>query len=141
GRAKDAPVLEAKKLCARHVRFGDIVRFPVATAAPGLDVVVAQGEGGRRSALIVHRNDVKAAYAVDELTGEAAEYEVFLKLDRGTGGRVSGGRFDGCARFEGYGVAVAASGGGAGGARAGPARGGAAARTEGRRGRPHPPRP
>jgi hypothetical protein len=106
GAARTTPVFEARRLCARHVRFGDALRFP-APAAPGLDVVVADGGGGRRSALIVHRNDGTAAYAVDELTGEPADHATLRKLDRGTGGRVAEGRFDGRVRFEGYGVAVA----------------------------------
>ena len=107
GAARTTPVFEAKRLCARHVRFGDVVRFPEARAGQGVDVVVADGEGGRRSALIVHRKDEAAAYAVDELTDGQTEYETLLKIDRGTGGRVAEGRFDGRVRIEGYGVAVA----------------------------------
>jgi hypothetical protein len=105
--ARTTPVFEAKRLCARYLRAGDVVRFPTAPAGPELDVVVADGADGRRSALFVHRTDVTAAYAVTELTGEPGEYEVLLKLDRGSGGRATTGRFDGCLYFEGYGVAVA----------------------------------
>lgn len=107
GAGRPTPVFEAKRLCAGHVRFGDVVRFPQGRAGPGVDVVVAAGAGGRRSTLIVHRNDVTAAYAADELTGEPAAYDTLLKLDRGTDGRVAEERFDGRVRFEGYGVAVA----------------------------------
>jgi hypothetical protein len=105
--ARTTPVFEAKQLCARHLRFGDMVRFPGAQTHLGLDVVIADGAGGRRSALIVHRNNVAAAYALDELTGEPADYDMLLKLDRGTDGRVTEGRFYGRVRFEGHGVAVA----------------------------------
>jgi hypothetical protein len=104
------PVFEAKRLCARYVRFGDVVRVPEALPGQGLDVVVADGEGGRRSVLIVHRNDETAACAVEELTGGRWSDQTLLKIDRGTAGRVAEGRFDGRVRFEGYGVAVATTG-------------------------------
>jgi hypothetical protein len=107
GTARTTPVFEAKRLCAGHVRFGDEVRSPETGAGRGVDVVVASGERGGRSVLLVHRKDEAAAYAVDELTGGQADYHLLLKIDRGTDGRVAEGRFDGRVRFEGYGVAVA----------------------------------
>jgi hypothetical protein len=108
GSVRTTPAFEAKRLCARHVRFGDAIRFPA--TGSGVDVVVAEGAGGRRSALIVHRNDVTASYAVDELTGEPADYDALLTIDHSTGGRVADGRFDGHVCFEGCGVAVATAG-------------------------------
>jgi hypothetical protein len=87
-----------------------VVRFPEALPGQGLDVVVADGEGGRRSVLIVHRNDETAACAVEEFTGGRWSDQTLLKIDRGTAGRVAEGRFDGRVRFEGYGVAVATTG-------------------------------
>jgi hypothetical protein len=110
GAVRTTPVFEAKRLCAAAVRFGDVVRFPEARAGQGVDVVVADGEGGRRSVLFVHSKDEAADYAVEELSGEPAHYETLRKLDRGTDGRVTEGRFDGRVRFEGYGVAAAARG-------------------------------
>jgi hypothetical protein len=107
GAARTTPVFEAKRLCARHLRFGDAVRFLGAQTRPGLDAVVAKSAGGRRSALIVHRINVTAAYALDELTGEPADYDTLLKLDCGTEGHVREGRCDGRVCFEGHGVAVA----------------------------------
>jgi hypothetical protein len=104
--AKTSPVFEAKRLCAGHVRFGDTVRFPAAPGGPGLDVVVADGEGGRQSVLIVHRKDEQAAYAVEELTGGQTGYRTLLKIDGGTEGRVAQGRCKGRVSFEGCGVAV-----------------------------------
>jgi hypothetical protein len=71
-----------------------------------VDVVVAAGDRGRRSALIVHRRDEAATYAVDELTGGQTGYRTLLKIDRGTEGRVATARFDGRVGFDGYGVAV-----------------------------------
>jgi hypothetical protein len=110
GTARTNPVFEAKRLCAAHVRFGDVVRFPEARAGQGVDVVVATGEGGRRSALLVHRQDEAAAYAVEELTEGQTGYRTLLKIDRGTGGRVKEQRCDGRVCFEGYGVAVVTTG-------------------------------
>jgi hypothetical protein len=123
------PVFEVKRLCARHVRFGNQVRFSEACAVPWVDVVAVEGERGRSSALIVHRNDETAAYGVEELTGGRTGYRTLLKIDRGTGGRLAclhgppepaekrpsceaakAWDRDGCLRFEGYGVAVATTG-------------------------------
>src|SRR5262249_61893881 len=53
--AETNSVFEAKRLCARHVRRGDLVRFPEARAGHGVDIVAADGEGGRRSVLVVRR--------------------------------------------------------------------------------------
>jgi hypothetical protein len=100
------PVFEAKRLCARCVRFGDVLRFPEAQADQGFDVVVADGGGSRRSVLIVHRNDESADCAVEEFTDGPWRDQTLLKIDRGTGGRAAEGRFDGLVRFEGYGVAA-----------------------------------
>jgi hypothetical protein len=108
--AETNPVFEAKRLCARYVRPGDLVRFPEAGAGHGVDIVAADGAGGRQSILVVHRKDRDAACAVDELTGGPLDYRTLLKIDRGTGGRVAEGRFDGRVRFEGYGVAVVTTG-------------------------------
>jgi hypothetical protein len=105
GAANPTPVFHAKRLCARHVRFGDTAWFPEG-GGPGVDVVAACGPGGRRSALIVHRNDEAAVFAADRLTGGPAGYRTLLKIDRQTGGRVAAEPFDGTLRFEGYGVAV-----------------------------------
>lgn len=116
GASDSNPVFEAKRLCARYLRFGDQIRFPEARAGQNFAVVVADGEdeGGRRSVLIVHRNDEAAACAVEEWveewTGEPSRAQTLLKIDRGTAGRVAEERFDGRVRFEGYGVAVATTG-------------------------------
>jgi hypothetical protein len=105
------PVFEAKRLCARYVRFGDLVRFPEPRADQNVDIVVTEGEGdGRRSVLIVNRDDKAAACAVEEWTGEPSRAQTLLKIDCGTAGRVTEVQFDGRVRFESYGVAVVTTG-------------------------------
>jgi hypothetical protein len=106
------PTFHAKRLCASHLRPGDRVWFPEprtqrsGVSGPGVDVAVVSGERGRRSALIVHRKDVKADYAIEELTGGQAGYATLLKIDGGTGGRVVEEHCCDTLRFAGYGVAV-----------------------------------
>jgi hypothetical protein len=106
GAANTTPVFEAKRLCARHIRYGDDVRFPASSLGAGLDIVAADGEGGRRSVLIVHRRGEVARCSLDELKDETARCHTVLKIDGGTGGRVAQSRFDGGVDFQGYGLAV-----------------------------------
>jgi hypothetical protein len=100
------PAFHAKRLCASHLRPGDRIWFPEARAGRAMDVVVARGEGGRRSAVLVHRKDTTAGYEIAELTGGQAGYATLLKIDRETGGQVVEGRCRDTLRFAGYGVAV-----------------------------------
>jgi len=101
------PVFHAKKLCARYVRRGDWVSFPTSRASGReVDVVVARGDDGQRSAVVVHLKGYSATYALAELTGSLADYDTLLKIDAGTGNRIVEMRFDGRIRFEGYGVAA-----------------------------------
>src|SRR5204863_6265884 len=51
------PVFHAKKLCAQHVRLGDWISFPVPSPTVGIDAVVARGDDGRMSVLLVHLRD------------------------------------------------------------------------------------
>jgi hypothetical protein len=107
GQAHPTPLYHAKKLCANHVRSRDWVRFP--TGADGradLDAVVAHGDDGRYSALLVHLRPGKAAYAVAELDGRLAACTRLLKIDANTCGRVVEAPCEGRVSFEGYGVAV-----------------------------------
>jgi hypothetical protein len=107
GQAHPTPLFHARKLCARHVRTGDLVSFP--TGADGradLDAVVARGTDGRLSALLVHLQPSKAAYSVAGLDGRLAGCRWFFKIDAGTGGRVIEAPFETTVSFEGYGVAV-----------------------------------
>ncbi|HEY7157716.1 MAG TPA: hypothetical protein VH575_27415 [Gemmataceae bacterium] len=106
GAADLYPAFHAKRFCASHLRPGDRICFPEARAGRGVDVIVARGEGGRRSALLVHRQDTTADYEIAELTGGQTGYATLLKIDRETGGRVVEGRCRDTLFFAGYGVAV-----------------------------------
>jgi hypothetical protein len=101
------PVFYAKRLCAQHIRHGDWISFPTCEPAGlAVDLVVARGEDGRRSALLVHLKDEAATYAVSELTGDRVDYRRALQIDHGTGNRVVERPYEGTVSFEGYGVAV-----------------------------------
>jgi hypothetical protein len=105
--AAPTPLFHAKRLCAQHIRYGDWISFPTgARNGLGLEVVVARGEEGRRSALLVHLRDEAASYAVSELAEGLGECGRLLRIDGGTGNRVVEGRCEGTVRFDGYGVAV-----------------------------------
>jgi len=104
------PVFHAKKLCAEYIRCGDRISFPPCTKLNfGVNVVVARGEDVRQSALLVHVKDEMVTYAVSELTGGLEGYRTLLKIDSGTGNRVTQRSFDGDVTFHGYGVAVVTS--------------------------------
>src|SRR5262249_18457900 len=101
------PVFHAKKLCAQHVRYGDAISFPTGDrSTPPLDTVIACGEGGRLSALLVHLSDKAETYSVDSLDGGLSDCDTLLRIDEGTGNRVVTCNCDGNVKFEGYGVAV-----------------------------------
>jgi hypothetical protein len=102
------PVFHAKKLCAQHIRYGDWISFPTwQEGCPPVDVVVARGGDGRRSALFVHLKDQVATYAVSQFDNDLKDCHVVLKIDSGTGNHVVETICDGTVGFEGYGVAVA----------------------------------
>jgi hypothetical protein len=106
-RARPAPVFYAKQLCANYIRYGDWISFPTwEQPRTPVDVVVARGEAGRRSALLVHLKDVAAVYALSELDADLAECRRLLKIDHGTSNQVMETTCGGTVSFEGYGVAV-----------------------------------
>src|SRR5262249_19223950 len=101
------PVFHAKKLCAQHVRYGDTISFPSGSrSTPPLDAVVARGEGGRLSGLLVHLSDKSGTYSVDSLDEALSDCDTLLKLDEGTGNRIVTSKCDGKITIDGYGVAV-----------------------------------
>lgn len=101
------PVFHAKKLCAKFIRYGDWISFPKREQGiPSMDTVIARGEDGRRSALVVHLTDEPAKCNAYELTGQSGDFSTLLKIDNGTGNRVVELPCDGTVTFEGYGVAV-----------------------------------
>jgi hypothetical protein len=101
------PAFHAKRLIARHVRYGDRISFPVQDQrAAEVNVIVSRGDDGRRSAVLVHLQDVPAVYRISELAPGLEDCHALLKLDRGTAHQVEQARFDGIVAFEGFGVAV-----------------------------------
>jgi hypothetical protein len=105
--ARPTPLFHAKKLCAQYVRYGDRISFPEwERDGAALDAVVAHGDGGRRSALLVNKKEGPATYPVAELAGGLEDCRVLLKIDGGTGDGVVRTVCDGTVSFEGYGVAV-----------------------------------
>src|SRR5262245_18583747 len=102
------PVFHAKRLLVEHVRRGDWVSFPAAD--PAVDVAVARGDDGRRSAVIVHLKGGPGRFAVADLIGNGAAYTRLLKFEAGTGGAVAEVPFDGTVEFDGYGVAAVTTG-------------------------------
>jgi hypothetical protein len=101
------PVFYAKKLCTQHVKYGDVISFtPWDRGSTPLDAVVARGNGGRLSAVLVHLSDKHATYPVNELANGLSDCDILLKIDEGTRNSVVRKEYDGSASFEGYGVAV-----------------------------------
>jgi Glycosyl hydrolases family 39 len=101
------PVFHAKKLCTQHVQYGDMISFaPWDRGGMPLDAVVARGNDGRLSAMLVHLSDKQATYPLSGLVNELSNCDILLKMDEGTGNGVISGKYDGRVTFEGYGVAV-----------------------------------
>ena len=104
------PVFHAKKLCAQHVRRGDWISFPARNEwCDDVDVVLARGDDGRRSALLVHLKGDAATYDLAELGCGSPVFKRLLKIDGSTGNAIVDKPFDGNVHFEGYGVAVVTS--------------------------------
>jgi hypothetical protein len=101
------PAFHAKKLCAQYVRYGDVISFANCqrTASP-LNAVIARGNGGRLSTLLVHLSDKVETCSVLELDKGLSDCDILLKIDEGTGNRVMRSSCDGEVNFDGYGVAV-----------------------------------
>jgi hypothetical protein len=108
--ATTTPVFHAKKLFAEHIRDADWMSFPAWTKPNSdVNVVVAHGEDGRQSALLVHVEDEVATYQVSELAGGLGNCRTLLKIDGGTDNRVVETICDGTVSFDGYGIAVLTS--------------------------------
>jgi hypothetical protein len=105
--ARPTPLFHVKKLCARYIRRGDWIRFAGAEEGrSSFDIVIARGEDGQQSALLVHLRQEQAAYAVNDLPMSSGEARRLLKIDTGTGGEIVETACDGVVHFNGYGVAV-----------------------------------
>jgi hypothetical protein len=107
GQGTPTPVFHAKRLCAQHVRYGDVLSFPSAACGnPTLDAVVAGDADGRLSGLLVHLRDEPARIDLAELDARLVGCGRLLKIDAGTSNQVIETGCDGTVSFDGYGVAV-----------------------------------
>jgi len=101
------PVFYAKKLCAQHVRYGDSISFPTGESGNGsIDVVVACGEGGRRSVLVVHQKEEPASYDLAKLVPDIRGLRTILKIDDGSNDQIVETLYDEFIHFDGFGVAA-----------------------------------
>jgi hypothetical protein len=101
------PSFFGKKLCAQHVRPGDWISFPTdQNPNRDIDIVLARGEDGRRSALIVHLKEQSASYDLKRLVPGLPGFRSLQKIDAGTGNQIATERFDGTVRFDRFGVAA-----------------------------------
>lgn len=105
--AAPTPVFHAKRLFAQHVRHGDQLVFP--EIGPNVDAVVAQGEDGRQSVVLVHRSKEPARYVLSQLIDSSADAWTLLQIDSGTEDRVVAKCWDCTIAFNGYGIAVVTS--------------------------------
>jgi hypothetical protein len=105
--AHPTPLFHAKCLCTRHIRRGDWISFPMwEHRHPELDSVIARGDDGQVSALIVHLSDDTATYPLSELNANLSDCRTVLKIDGETGNQVRRRSANGTVGFYGYGVAV-----------------------------------
>jgi hypothetical protein len=101
------PSFYAKKLCAQHIRYGDWITFPTGGSGNGsVDVVVARGQGARRSAVIVHQQEEAASYDLAQLLPDVTGLRTVLKIDNSTNNQIMAVAYEGNIRFAGFGVAV-----------------------------------
>jgi hypothetical protein len=107
GSGDPKPVFHAKRLVAQHVRYADRLTFPEVKADDeALDFVVARGDDGRTSALLVHLREGPARYELEALDMGLVSLPAVLKIDEGTGNRVVVADCNGTVAFDGYGIAV-----------------------------------
>lgn len=101
------PSFHAKKLVAEHVRYGDALSFPTGESGNGsVDLVVANGDAGRSSVLLVHHKEESAIYDLAALAPGIGGLRTVLKIDDGSSGRILQATFEGSVRFDGFGVAA-----------------------------------
>src|SRR5215203_264988 len=105
GHGDPSPSFHAKKLCAQYVRYGDSISFPTGGSGNGnIDAVVACGEGGRRSVLVVHQKEERASYDIAKLIPGLTDLRTVLKIDGGSNDVIVKSRYDGRIHFDGFGV-------------------------------------
>jgi hypothetical protein len=100
------PCFFAKKLVTEHVRYGDSISFPTGESGNGsLDAVVACGDDGRRSVLLIHQKEEPASYVLETILGGVRGLRTVLKID-GVNPRIVEAAYDGTIHFDGFGVAA-----------------------------------
>jgi hypothetical protein len=106
--ATPTPLYHAKRLCARHVRYGDQIRFPLhGTARREWDAVVSHGPDGRKSAFIAHLSDRPSALSLADLDSDLPDNGSWIRLDATTKGQPVVLPFQqGRIEMEDFGVAV-----------------------------------
>ncbi len=86
--AEPTPLYYAKQLCARHVRYGDRIRFPIhGRNRRDWDAVVSDGPDGRRSIFLVHLADRPGVLSLRDLEPSLAGSGHMIKLDSEAKGR------------------------------------------------------
>ena len=89
------------------MRFGDRVTFPTGHGPRnGLDIVLARGDDGRTSALLVHVDEQPATYSMNDLPAELAACRTLLQVDAANPDQVVKSPLDGRISFAGHGVAM-----------------------------------
>jgi hypothetical protein len=101
------PSFHAKKLFAQHVRYGDLISFPTDETDNGsIDALVAVGEDGRRSFLVVHQKEESASYDLAKLVPGMTGLRTILKIDSGSNNQIVKTGYNGRIHFDGFGVAA-----------------------------------
>lgn len=106
--AEPTPLYHAKYLCARYIRYGDHIRFPIqGPARREWDMVIARDDRGRMNALVAHLTDRQATLSLTDLEPNLARGAHLIRLDATTQGKpeVLPGR-TGHIEFDGLGLAV-----------------------------------
>lgn len=111
---KPTPTCLGKQLFTQHVRYGDLVHFPMGPGdAPEVEAIVACGNEGRRSGVFVNTSNRPCVLSVRDWDDSLSGSEVVLRVDERTGNLVAREPFDGVVRLDGYGVAVVTNAGAA----------------------------
>lgn len=104
---KPSPAALAKQLFAQHVRYGDELIFPANRAEhPKLDAIVALGENGRVSGVVVNSSRKALTVVPEAICHELEACDRLFRLDASTGNRAVVEKFRGEFVLNGYGIGV-----------------------------------
>jgi hypothetical protein len=104
------PLYHAKRLCARYVRYGDRICFPLCgSTRREWDAVVSHSPQGHKSVFVVHLADGPGRLSLRDLDSDLAQGCHLIKLEAATGGRpvALSCRAPAIIEMEGFGAAVA----------------------------------